>query len=321
MSHRTRYGSVFLAALVLAGMPGPSAHIRTAASEEDSHRARSHEKSERDNGPIMMIGGRENKDGDEEILRRFVALCGGPSARIAIISAASNEPWNAERKYRAAFGRIGVPHLTFLDTPDREHVDREANLEAIRSASGVFFTGGDQHRLVARLRGTKLDRLLHERNDAGMTIAGTSAGASIMAELMPKGGDDDSPPRAGVLELGHGLDFLPGILVESHFSQRGRLGRLLASLALSPQAIGIGLDEDTALVVTKGDRAEVIGSGVVTLIDTSHLTRNQRESRRKGEAISLYGVTLHAAAEGSRFELSSLTDDKDDTMPFPAVGN
>src|SRR5262249_38241198 len=157
--------------------------------------------------------------------------------------------------------------------------DTEANFQVIRKATGVFFTGGDQQLLADALGNTKLHRLLHRRYLEGMALGGTSAGSMAMSEVVVYGGGDAAAPRGGQVKLGDGLNFMPGLIIDSHFSERGRLGRLLSALAARPEALAIGLDENTALVVTGSGRGEVIGEGVVTFIEVSRSTRNELHRR------------------------------------------
>lgn len=257
-------------------------------------------------GPLVLIGGHEDTDGKEDILREVVRLSGGEEARIAVITIASEKPEEMAEKYREAFGRLGVKGLRFVTSRSRDEADRDENLEAIRWATCAFFTGGDQQDLVKTVRNTKLDELLHRRNLEGQVIAGTSAGAAMMSELMAESGRGATSPRAGLVELGHGLDFLPGTIIDSHFSQRGRMGRLLSVVSLRPQAIAIGIDEDTALVVTGRERCEVIGKGAVNVIDTSRMTHNSREGADRGEPLALFGLTLHVLSQGCVFDLRTM---------------
>jgi cyanophycinase len=254
-------------------------------------------------GPLVLIGGGEDREQKEEVLRTFVELAGGPRARIVLVAAASTVVEYKTQTYRAAFARLGVTDFHALKTDRREEVDSRENLDALERATGVFFTGGDQVRLVGKLRNTMFDRLLHRLYRSGTAIAGTSAGAAMMGETMVDEGENNACPRAGLVELGPGLVYLPGAIVDPHFSSRGRLGRLLSALALRPGALGLGIDSDTALVVHRGERGEVIGEGVVTVVDAAGMTHNNVERREKGDALALFGLTLHTLPRGCGFNL------------------
>jgi cyanophycinase len=298
-----------------AGLVG-SARAQDGLKREKDGKAQ----EERDIGVIVLIGGHEDTKGGEAILRRFVKLAGGDDARIAVVTVAAPRPEEMVEKYKDAFGRIGVKDLRFVDARCRDEADSAANLEAVERATGVFFTGGDQQKLVDVVRNSKLDRPMHRRHLEGQVIAGTSAGAAMMSEMMADGGEGESSPRAGLVELGHGLDFLPGVFVDSHFAQRGRLGRLLTVVSVRPQSIAIGIDEDTALIAKGHERCEVIGTGVVTVVDTSRRTYNNREGRKDGEPIALFGLTLHILPEGCLLDLRNVApSDSNDPKRIESV--
>jgi cyanophycinase len=240
-----------------------------------------------------------------DVLREFVRLSGGPEeARIVVMSAASTDHEAQDRKYRDAFGRLGVANFRALETGDRQDADRAKSLAVVDWATGIFFTGGDQKRIRQVLDETRLERELHRRYGEGLVIAGTSAGASMMSEVMLDEGYSEESPRTGVVQLGLGMGFLPGVIVDQHFSQRGRLGRLLGALAERPQDLAVGIDEDTAMVV-EGDVFRVVGSGVVTVLDGSHLGFSDRAERGEGETLTLSGITLHTIGAGNGFDLAS----------------
>ena len=256
-------------------------------------------------GKLMIIGGGEDKEGDMDVLREFVRLSGGTEgARIVVMSAASTDHGAQDRKYRDAFGRLGVTNFRALETGDRQDADRAGSIAVVDWATGIFFTGGDQKRIRRVLDETKLERELHRRYRQGLVIAGTSAGASMMSEVMLDSGYSEESPRIGVVELGDGMGFLPGVIVDQHFSQRGRLGRLLGALAERPGDLAVGIDEDTAMVV-EGDRFRVVGSGVVTVLDGSTIGFNDRAERGEGEALTLSGITLHTVGAGNGFDLAA----------------
>lgn len=255
-------------------------------------------------GRLMVIGGGEDKEGEMEILREFVRLAGGPDeARIVVMSAASTDHEAQDAKYRGVFEGIGVREFRMLRTESRSDADRAQAVKAIDRATGIFFTGGDQKLLVSRLRETKIADELHRRLRDGLVIAGTSAGASMMSATMLDEGDSKECARKGIVTLGEGMGFLPGMIIDQHFAQRGRLGRLLAAVAERPDLLGVGIGEDTAMIV-EGDSFRVIGRGVATVIDGSRVRYNDLEFRRKNEPLTLSGLTCHTVGLGHTFDVA-----------------
>ena len=250
---------------------------------------------------LLIIGGAEDREGPCVILREFVALAGGADARLVVIPAASGSPEAVGGDYTRLFERLGVAAVSVLTLSDRSAAQREASVRQIKDATGVFFTGGDQLRIMNRLGGTGVDTVLHQRVAEGLVVGGTSAGAAVMSATMIIEGETRSP-RAGAVRTGPGLEFLPGIIIDQHFAQRGRIGRLLSVVAQFPHQLGIGIDEDTALVV-EGSLARVIGSGSITIVDAGATTFNDGGEVGPGEAISLCGVTLHSLPSGRSFDL------------------
>ncbi len=255
-------------------------------------------------GYIIPIGGAEEKLHNPEILDRFVAVCGGKSARISIIPTAS-ELEDTGRNYEKLFRRFGVKHARVLQMITREDCHSEEFLEYIDRSDGVFMTGGNQLRLSTTLGGTPVAQKIRRRNAAGMHVAGTSAGAAFMPEHMIAGGDEGSTPSPGMVTMAPGLGLTNNFIIDQHFRQRDRLGRLLTALAYNPFAIGIGLDEDTAAFIRPGDDLEVVGSGGITIIDPTHLTHSSMDRARRGEPVSLLGIKLHILVAGGRFEIAT----------------
>ena len=253
-------------------------------------------------GPLVIIGGGEDREGEKVVLREFVRLAGGPEARIVLLSVASETPEEYDRIYRAAFEAIGVADFRALETRTRHDADRARDVGIVEAATGVFFTGGDQQRLVRTLHDTRLVRALHAGRAEGLAIAGTSAGAAMMSDAMIEEGESETCPRAGLVRLRPGLGFLSGVVIDQHFAQRGRLGRLLAALATRPEALGAGIGEDTAMVV-EGETFRTVGSGVVTIIDSSGLSHNSLPGAKPDEPLTLSGLRVHTVGAGPRFDL------------------
>ncbi len=253
-------------------------------------------------GYLLIIGGAEEKEGECTILKRFMAISGGPSAKLVVMTAATEQPEEVGREYVEAFARIGAPNVSVLDLENREEADSASAAAAIAAADGVFFTGGDQQRIIELLRGTDAGATLHRRYDEGLAIAGTSAGAAMMADPMIVQGESGTNPNREIVELGPGMGFLPNTIICMHFATRARSGRLLAAVARHPGHLGIGIDENTALVV-QGRKFEVIGDGAVYLYDMSgpeytNLTRSTQEND-----LALQHVVLHVLPSGYSFDL------------------
>ncbi len=255
-------------------------------------------------GYIIPIGGGEAKLNNPEILDRFVSVCGGKSCRISIIPTAS-EMSDTGRNYEKLFRKLGVRHARVLPLETRKDCQSSEYLEYIDQSDGVFMTGGNQLRLSTTLGGTEVARRIRRRNAAGMHVAGTSAGAAFMPEHMIAGGFEGSTPMPDMVTMAPGLGLTNKFVIDQHFRQRDRLGRLLTALAYNPFAVGIGLDEDTAAFIRAGDDFEVVGSGGITVIDPTDLSYSSMDRARRGEPVSLIGVKLHILVAGGRFEIES----------------
>ncbi len=255
-------------------------------------------------GYIIPIGGAEEKFHNPEILDRFVDICGGKSARVAIIPTAS-ELDDTGRNYEKLFRKLGIKHARVLEILTREDCHSQKFLDYIEGAQAIFMTGGNQLRLSTTLGGTPVAQMIRRRNAAGMHVAGTSAGAAFMPEHMIAGGDEGSTPSPDKVTMAPGLGLTNNFIIDQHFRQRDRLGRLLTALAYNPFAVGIGLDEDTAAFIKPGDCLEVVGSGGITIIDPSHLSYSSMDRAKRGEPVSLIDVKLHILIAGGRFEIAS----------------
>lgn len=247
---------------------------------------------------LLIIGGAERRG--TAILARFVTLAGGPSARIVVIAAASADPAALEAEYVLAFTGLGAGSVHALRLTTREAANDPAAETALADATGVFFTGGDQLRMTRIFGGTAADRQLRSQLANGTAVlAGTSAGAAVLAGTMIVGGDGPGVTAAAV-RIGPGLELLPGVLIDMHFAERGRLNRLLSAVALYPHELGLGIDEDTA-ILTDGDRFEVLGSGSVTVVDAGAAG----DIRVPADGpIALAGARVHVLPAGYTFELT-----------------
>jgi cyanophycinase len=268
-------------------------------------------------GRLVIIGGAEDRLHDKLILRKFVSLCGGPSSRIRVLCAASSEPEQSWATYQRAFGELGVVDCQLIPMAHKDAANSPAVTDLILQADGVFIAGGDQSRLMDMLGETQAFKALHVAfHLRGCCIGGTSAGAAVMSRHMLASGQAAKLPEKDMAELDLGLGFVSRAVVDQHFSERGRLGRLLSVLAQWPQMLGVGIDEDTALVIERNVAIEVIGSGAVTLIDGRAMLTNVNliESR---DRLEMLGVRIHLLPAGHRYSAHPLVQ-KAKNMP-PAL--
>jgi cyanophycinase len=252
-------------------------------------------------GWIIPIGG---KLMTPTIIERFVALAGGKDARIAVIPTASNEP-DMGTYYERLFVRHGVGAAKSLNFERRTDCDDADWLAWLDSATGVFLTGGNQLKLSSILGGTPVAARLRALNAAGVPIAGTSAGAAYLSEHMIAWGDEGSTPRVGMVHVTAGLGLSNRVIVDQHFRQRDRLGRLLTALAYNPFCLGIGVDEDTAAFISSDDTVDIVGTGAVTIVDPSQLEYCSVASAAVGEPIDMVGMRVHVLGAGSTFNLQT----------------
>ena len=253
-------------------------------------------------GWIVPIGGAENKENDRGILERFVRLSGGAAADIVVIPTASRMHETGPR-YETVFKDIGAPRVTVMDFDTRRDCQEAGRLRRLEQASGIFFTGGNQLRLTALLGGTPVAKLIRLQNAHGVTVGGTSAGASILSEHMIAFGDEGSSVISGSVRLAPGLGLTNRFIIDQHFRQRDRLGRLLTALAYNPFAVGIGLDEDTAAFIGPDETIEVEGSGGVTVVDAADVSFSSIDEVSEGQPVCMLGLKLHILVAGATFNL------------------
>ncbi|MCA9680672.1 MAG: cyanophycinase [Myxococcales bacterium] len=251
---------------------------------------------------MVPVGGAEDKDGNPVILRRFVEVSGEADARIAIIPTASRLDDTGSR-YERIFRELGAGDARSLDYKRREDARNPQWLAYLRECTGIFLTGGNQLRISTILGGTDVARTIRTANAGGVPVGGTSAGAAILSEHMIAFGKSGASPRAGMVSLAPGFGLTNRVVIDQHFRQRDRIGRLLAALAYNPFAVGIGLDEDTAAFISGQDCIEVIGSGAITIIDASQLEHSSMGSAQDGDAICMTGIRLHILSHGGRYDL------------------
>jgi len=255
-------------------------------------------------GWIIPIGGAENKENDPRILERFVRVSGGDEADIVIVPTASRMHETGPR-YEQIFKSLGATRVTVMDFDTRRDCHERGRLQRIEEATGIFFTGGNQLRLTTLLGGTPVAKLIRLRSAQGVTVGGTSAGASILSEHMIAAGDEGSAMIAGSVRLAPGLGLTNRFIIDQHFRQRDRLGRLLTALAYNPFAIGIGLDEDTAAFIAPNERLEVEGSGGVTIVDPAEVNFSSIDAVQDGQAVCMLGLKVHLLVAGATFDLNT----------------
>ncbi|WP_291923868.1 cyanophycinase [Limnohabitans sp.] len=255
---------------------------------------------------LVIVGGAEDRLQDRLILRKFTDYCGGSQARIRVITAASGDPEGVWQSYQNAFRSIGVEDVQRLAIDDRDSAHAAPLQTEILQADGIFMSGGDQSKLMDTLWDTPAYQSLHQSFHLHRCcIGGTSAGAAVMSRHMIAQGPSVLRPSKEAVDTDIGLGLLSQAVVDQHFSERRRLARLLSTLAMRPDLLGVGIDEDTALVIERGEAMEVIGKGTVTLVDPSQMQSNVNELDTL-EQIEMLGVQLHVLPAGHRYSLKTL---------------
>jgi cyanophycinase len=253
-------------------------------------------------GWIVPVGGNEEKNGDAGILRRFLEVSGGDRARIAVIPTASNRSDTGSR-YQKLFDELGARRTDVLPYAERRDAERDEWLRVLENATGIFLTGGNQLRISTILGGTPVAKMIRRRNARGVAVGGTSAGAAILSEHMIAFGEEGSTPRAGAATLAPGFGLTNRVIIDQHFRQRDRLGRLLSALSYNPFAVGIGLDEDTAAFIDPEDTLHVEGAGAITIVDTGSLGYTSMASLKAGAPVCVTEVRLHVLTAGASYDL------------------
>jgi cyanophycinase len=250
-------------------------------------------------GYLLVIGGAEDKYNERRILRKFLELAGGDNAEVLIVPVASDYPEFAADVYTQAFRNLGVANPRVLRATSRQDVFGANGDELLDGVTGVFITGGDQMRLVSILGGTefaaKLRRLV---STSPIVLAGTSAGAAGMSTSMIVRGESLSHPQKNSVRLSPGLGFLKNIIIDQHFTERGRISRLITAVSYNPYNLGIGIDENTAIILDSGGVLEVFGAGSATIVDGSQITYNEIAEVADTESFSVCGIQLHVLRDG-----------------------
>lgn len=265
-------------------------------------------------GNLLIIGGNEDKDEECVILRKFIAMAGGREARIAVVTTATESPHEVGDQYRTLFAEFGAEATNILYISNRESANDRYQITEIENCSGIFFTGGDQLRLTSILGGSGVDAAIRRAFRCGTVIAGTSAGASVMSDTMIVEGPSSDTPKKSMLSMAHGMGLLQEVVIDQHFAQRGRINRLLAAVAQNPHVLGVGIDEDTALVVTPERVFEVIGSQTVTIIDGKNIVHSNISESQHADPLALTNVKVHILPSGFGFDIKRRT-------PFTSQGS
>jgi cyanophycinase len=255
-------------------------------------------------GRLMAIGGGEDKENDCRVLKEFVRLIGDEKANLVVMTTATNKPEEVAEEYIDVFKRLGVKKIQAIDVSRRADAMHPESIEAIKEATGLYFTGGNQLHITSLMGGTELQKIILERYRKDLIIGGTSAGAAMMGNSMIISGDSNENPRSGGVEIAPGTDLIIGCMIDTHFSQRGRHGRLLAAVAHYPQDFGFGIDENTAMIVDK-DHFTVFGEGAVTVIDGGAMTYTDVPYCHEGESIALADVRIHVLSDGYKFDFKT----------------
>jgi cyanophycinase len=255
-------------------------------------------------GHLVIIGGAEDKYNERRLLRKFVALAGEHEARILIVPVASDYPEFSADVYTQTFRKLGLQHIKVLRATSRQEVinaDAESLLEDV---TGVFLSGGDQMRLASVLGGTEFARLLEDRvRHTSLVLAGSSAGAAGMSAAMIVRGEAAAQPSKNSVRLSPGLGILQSIIIDQHFTERGRLSRLITAVSYNPRQLGLGIDENTAVIISNDGMLEVHGHGTVTIVDGSRISYNDIAEVEDSQPFAVAGVQLHILRDGLRYDI------------------
>jgi cyanophycinase len=255
-------------------------------------------------GLLVAVGGNEDKVQDLYVLRRVVELCEKSSVNIEIITTASELPEEMEEMYSKAFLKIGNTKFQFIHINNRAQAEEEKYLKRIHKADIIFFTGGDQLRITSILGGTSfLNTIIQKYYKEKCIVAGTSAGATAMSQTMIYDGGASEALVKGNVKLTAGIGFINNVTIDSHFIKRGRFGRLMEVIASNPSYLGIGLGEDTGIIIKNGSLIETIGNGLVVVFEGTHIRYSNIATIKLGEAIVVEGMSVHTLINGYGYDL------------------
>ena len=259
--------------------------------------------SDNRNGTLIIIGGHEEREPSSEraILKEVASRIGG--GKLVLATVASHHPEGYFEEYQKAFRDLDVGELVELYVEDRREAGDHDKLRVLDDAAGVFFSGGDQLRITSQIGDSAIEDKVRRLYERGGVIAGTSAGASVMSETMLVKGTSQETHRIGDLHMAPGLGLIRDVIIDQHFAERGRFGRLIGAVAHNPRVLGIGLDENTAAIVEDGSLA-VLGSGAVYIVDGSRVTYSNLAEAKSDVTLSMHNMTVHVLAEGDRFDIA-----------------
>ena len=260
--------------------------------------------SKRVKGTLVIIGGAERKD-DEQTVLKVVADRIRANQRLLIVTAASYEPDGTAKDYTRIFKALGVSQIEEADVRTRADAECQELVEKCERASAIFFTGGDQLRITSQMGDSPMYRCMKQRYEDGAMIIGTSAGAAAMPFTMIVGGPSDASNRVSALSMAPGLGLLDYVVIDSHFAQRGRMGRLIGAVMQNPRNLGLGIDEATAIVVEKGERFDVVGPGAVYVVDGSQISYSSLSEDHAEGIVTVHDVRLHVLGDGDCYDLST----------------
>ena len=251
-------------------------------------------------GPLVIIGGGEDRENDRIVLSEVAALLNG--GKLVLATVASHQPEGYFKAYQKAFGDLGISELGEIYVEDRTQASDPEKLQLFDGAAVVFFSGGDQLRIASQIGDTPFEERVREIHAKGCVIAGTSAGAAVMSETMLVKGTSSASYRIGDLHMAPGLGLVPNVVIDQHFAERGRFGRLFGAVAHNPRELGLGIDEDTAVILQDG-RFRVVGNGCVYVVDGSDVTYSNIAEAGSDSALSMFDVKLHVLSAGDHFSI------------------
>ncbi len=256
-------------------------------------------------GNLVIIGGAEDKYGESKILKYVTQMVGESGAKLVVMTTATEKPEEVGLEYRNVFEKLGIRDIDILNINTRDDANADANCAKVEKATGIFFTGGDQLRITSILGGTRVCQSLNKLYLQGIPVIGTSAGASVMSNTMIVDGNNNDPARKCTLKMAPGLGLIQEVIIDQHFDQRGRIGRLLCGVAENPEMLGIGIDEDTSIRVYPDAHFEVVGTNAVTVIDGKSIKSSNVSELSPDEILAITNVTVHVLPGGYGFDMKN----------------
>jgi cyanophycinase len=269
-------------------------------------------------GTLIPIGGNEDKGIEDSeqytlefvedgILFHVVQESGGTDANIVVIPTASSIPVEVGANYLEAFDTLGCKNVTVLDIRSKEDSEKQSSIDIIKKANCIMFSGGNQSKITEKIGGTTIHDILIDRykNETGFVIAGTSAGAMAMSNEMISGGSATESFIKGAVRMRKGLSLIPELIIDTHFIKRGRFGRQSEAIAKFPHLLGIGLAEDTGVIIKQGTHCTVIGSGMVIVFDGSSLSHNNEKLLEEGTPMTIANMTIHVLSNSDQYDIKN----------------